>query len=193
MVRQADLVAAKIHFDAPPQGQLLAKGGGLTHVSLGPKDATISFPTLAVTGQLARNRRDPAVQPVALGQNARVVIGVGGHHFGTADVIKPAGHQKAGETAAPRKPAFAGMFMQTWMAQARWPMPADRLALELDLANVHRAVDQDGETQASPGAKLQHPDAAFQPVGQLHQTHSAKCRQRPAVAGNLKPGQVFSE
>jgi hypothetical protein len=72
-------------------------------------------------------------------------------------------------------------------------VPAERSPPVVDLGDVHRAVDRNGEAQARRGAELQHPDAAFGAVGEFHKPHAAEGRQLSTAPSKILPRQGFAE
>src|SRR5919106_533311 len=65
---------ADARLDAPAEEQLLAEDRRLQHLALGPEQALVPFPALAVAGQSGRAVRDPAVQTKSLRLFRRVVV-----------------------------------------------------------------------------------------------------------------------
>ena len=106
-VGQPHLVAAQIGLDPALQMQDLAEQRCLHHRPLGPEDAALAFPPLAIAGQPRGDGADPAMQPVAHRGAARIVVVPRRHLFGAKRVIQPAGRQKPRERPHPAQTLLA--------------------------------------------------------------------------------------
>ncbi len=107
-----------------------------------------------------------------------IAVVFGGDFLASENVIEPAGDEQPGERPREGETILAFIFMQAGMAEPGRRMPTDRLAAELAIGDVERAIDQHGETQPGAGAKLQHPHASLDAVGEGHQAHAGELRQQ---------------
>ena len=77
-----------------------------------------------------------------------------------ADVLQPAGDQKAREQPGKAAAAVGVGVVTGGMAVARGACPADRLAAPRQGADIERTIDQHREIEAATGAELEGLDAA---------------------------------
>ena len=190
-----DRILPDAGFNSPNQMQVFAKHGGLLNDALGPKNATVAGPGLAVAGQSGRYRADPPVKRMTHALLAMVIVIVRRRLAGRQNVVEPAGHQEARERSRPGQAVFAFIFVKGGMPEAGRRVPADGLAFVFAFRDVHRPVHEHGEAQSSSRAELQHADARSTPsprvtsrtpanwVSDPHR--SATCRRESVLPNNL--------
>src|SRR3569833_2869342 len=161
--------------------QILAEHRRLLHHALGPEDAAVSLPALAIPCEPRRNCAAAPMQRMLHGLLGRIDIGVGRHLVHEQDAVEPARHQQPRERPRPGEPSLALVFVEARMLEPGRRVPPNRLPLVLAVANVHRAIDQHGEARAGAGAELEQADAPLDAVLQLHQPHAGKLRQRTGM------------
>src|SRR5258706_15199697 len=66
--------------------------------------------------------------------------------------------------------------------------PAERLAVQLAPAHIERAIDQDVEHEAGPGAELEHAYAALDAIAERDQSHSSELFEATDPAHQIAPG-----
>lgn len=189
-IADADLVAAQIRLDPSHEVQVFGEQRGLSHHALGPEDASIAVPILTISNEPGRDHAGAAVNGVAHRFARRVIVLSGillGHE---ADVIEPTGGQQAGKRAQKTQPALSFRFVQARVAEARRRVPADRTPVVVALGQIHAPVHHHGEAQSGSGAKLQHADAALDPVAECHEPDAAELSQRAGAAGKVEPGTL---
>ena len=76
------------------------------------------------------------------------------------------------------------------MAEPGRRVPADRLTVELAIGDVERAVDEQREAQARPGAELEHAHAALDAVAEGHKPDAGDLRQRAHPLGYVSPREA---
>src|SRR5579884_2062002 len=109
------------------------------------------------------------------------------------DVVEAACDHEAGESAQPGEAAFAFIFGKAGMLETGRRVPADRHAAILAIGDVEGAIDKRREAQARAGAKLQHSNAALEPVAERHEPDAGELRQRSRAARNVAPRQPGAE
>ena len=169
-----------------------AKTAALADHALGPEEAPVALPALAVAGQAGGKVRGAAVDRM-LDRLARgVAVAVAGFAIHEQDVVETAGREQAGEAAQPAEAPLPLVFHQTGMLEAGGRVPAEGHAAEIAIGDVHAAVHHHREAQAGAAAEFEHPDAALRPVGQRHQADAGELAQAPRAPGHLAAAEILT-
>jgi hypothetical protein len=195
LVMQSEGRAADRRLDPPPQGDVLAEHRRLLHHAFGPKDAFVTVPPLAVTGEACREGPDPTHHPVRLGRlEMRLVELLRGVLAADQRVIQARGrHEPAGEAS---EPAHAFGLGEPGTDEARRRDPGERHAPNLAATDIEGPIDDDVEHESRPGPELEESDTALDPVAGGHQAHAGDLLESadpahqvgPAVRGTEQAG-----
>ena len=117
-IEQTDFGAADVCLDAPVEAQVFAEHSRLVDDSFRPKHAAIAVPALAIAGQTRGDQRHAAVQGMAHGSSAGIIVGFGRNFRWAERVIEPARHQEPRKRPQPAKSSFAFGLVEGGVAEA---------------------------------------------------------------------------
>ncbi len=178
---------ADARLDPPAQDQVLAEDRRLEDLALGPQDAVVALPTLAVADQAGRQAADPAVEGERLGLAQVGLVEVGGAVLAAQQrVVQAAGHD---HPATPRpEPAQRIVLVVPRPDRARVGDPGHRPAGHLAAADVERPVDDDVEAEPATGPELEQADSPAGPVPEGRQADAGDLVQAADPAQELGTG-----
>ena len=179
-------------LDAATERQVLAEDRRLKHLALGPQDAVVPIPSLAIPGEPSGQPADPSMEPERLRRaDVWLVIVLGRVLARPEGVVETAGHDHA---AAPcPEPAPRVVLVEPRADRARVGDPRQRRPAHLATSHVERAIDDDVEGEAGAGAELEEADAATGTVAQRHEPDAGDLIEPPDAAKELGPPELTTE
>ena len=164
--REPALTEARL--DPPAEEEVLPEDGRLEDLALGPQDALVAVPALAVADEPGGQPADPAVEPIRdLLEDMRLMELLGVVLAGAERVVETAGHDHPAAPGA--EPAPVRVLVEPRSDGARVGDPRQRAAAELAASDVEGAVDDDVEGESRAGPELEQPDATAEAVPEGHQ------------------------
>src|SRR5947209_2495848 len=99
-----DGVDADVGLDPPHEMEVFAKNRRLLHQTLGPENAAVRAPDLAVADEAGRDRADPSMQRMTHRTPSRVIVVVGWNLARSENVIETASDEESRKRSCPGEP-----------------------------------------------------------------------------------------
>src|SRR3954454_2765627 len=171
---------------------MLAEDRRLEYLPLGPQDAFVAVPPLAVADEARGQTADPPVEPERLLRaDVWLMEVLGGVLARPQRVVQPAGHDHAPAPGA--EPAPRVVLIEPRRDRARIGDPGKRGPAKLAASDIEGPVDHDIEGEARAGPELQQPDAATEAVAQRDESDAGDLVEPADAAKELGAPELTTE